>query len=225
MTDRPTLFSAPMVRALLDGRKFQTRRIIKAPKWSTGVLDMELGDDGIYAIASNTGCLAKVPVRFEIGDRLWVKETHALVGDNEDDIHACPDLRRHVYYRADSVQPEALRWRPSLFMRRIVSRLTLIVTDVRIERLQDCSEADALAEGIACENVIIGAHCAGGVHVEETAHRYFYDGCDDEGFKTASDAYFALWGNINGASAADANPWVVAVSFDVIKQNIDEVAA
>lgn len=111
-------------------------------------------------------------------------------------------------------------------MYRWASRITLTVTDVRVERLQDCSEADAIAEGILRENVILGAHCAGGVHSEITGERYFDPSSNDEedGHEYAVGAYAALWNNINGDGAWEANPWVVAVSFEVAEGNIDALS-
>jgi hypothetical protein len=206
MTDRPILFSGPMVRALLDGRKTQTRRLFK------GVEQMPNGTwhifGGIIGVAEkDVPKHAPDYVRIQVGDRLWVKETHARVGDNGDDHMACPDLTRLVYYRADDVQPELSRWRPSIFMRRQDSRLTLIITDVRVERLQDVSEEDAKAEGIKQDSdgwrdyLMPHTQCCG----------------------NPIDSYRTLWDHINGAGAWDSNPWVAAYTFRVIKQNIDQI--
>lgn len=200
MTDRPILFSGPMVRALLDDRKTQTRRIIKPQPVSPYL------ENGDWWDETAPGTATPMVLKAYAGDRLWVKETHARVGDNGDDHMACPDLTRLVYYRADDVQPELSRWRPSIFMRRQDSRLTLLVTDVRVEPLQDISEADAIAEGI-----------------EQSAKfpdRYLTPAGD---YAVPKVAYQRLWENINGAGSWEANPWVAVYTFTVIKQNIDQI--
>lgn len=100
---------------------------------------------------------------------------------------------------------ESYDWRPSIFMPRWASRILLEVTEVRVERLQDISEADAKAEGII-------PHVRGGWHWREH-NPSDLDDWDQFGFKTARDAYGALWESINGPGSWEANPWVWAVSF------------
>ncbi|MDW9984768.1 hypothetical protein GOC13_23050 [Sinorhizobium meliloti] len=200
MADRPILFSGPMIRALLAGRKTQTRRIIKPQPVSPYL------ENGDWWDETAPGTATPMVLKAYAGDRLWVKETHARVGDNGDDHMACPDLTRLVYYRADDVQPGLSRWRPSIFMRRQDSRLTLLVTDVRVERLQDISEADAIAEGID--------------QPAKFPDRYLTPAGD---YAVPKVAYQRLWENINGAGAWEANPWVAAYTFTVIKQNIDQI--
>lgn len=123
MKERPILFSAPMVRAIVAGTKTQTRRIVKP-----GVLE-----DGWPIAYAAERCPYGAP-----GDRLWVRETWAKAGEVGDDIE----------YRADNPDPLGARWRPSIHMPRWASRLLLEVTAVRVERLQDISEDDACAEGV-----------------------------------------------------------------------------
>lgn len=187
MVDRPIIFSGSMVKALLDGRKTMTRRLASSP-------------------------LAKR----KPGDRFYVREKWAH------DAPSLDDLRRSVesdtgigygpYYRADArdFDQQSLKWHPAIYMPRFASRLTLLVNEVRFERLQDISEADALAEGITAETVVVNAHCAGGVHTEETETRYFYEDCPEEGFEHASDAYADLWDRLHGAGSWDENPELVA---------------
>ncbi|RVQ09817.1 hypothetical protein [Sinorhizobium meliloti] len=222
MTDRPILFSAPMVRALLDSRKTQTRRLCKdQPPPGVTIIRKTIrpfGKEPYHAFERRTkfgNFGGEVPVKISRGDRLWVKETHARVGDNGDDHMACPDLTRLVYYRADDVQPELSRWRPSIFMRRQDSRITLIVTDVRVERLQDISEADAIAEGIE-------RHHSGWMPYS-TAF-YEADGVTPANYHVdPRESYRSLWNKINGFGAWEANPWIAAYTFTVIKQNIDQI--
>lgn len=192
MTDRPILFSAPMVRALIKGRKTQTRRVLKPQPKSIS--------DKVDAV-----------FRFAPGDRLWVRETFNQSG------LAWPNLRQgagKLHYRADpdhGWQSYWGGWRPSLFMPRWASRLTLLVTEVRVERLQNCSEADALAEG--------------GKEAEHPIDKGLFN--HDGGnilYPTALQSYAALWDQINGPGAWAKNPWIVAISFTVHQRNIDQTA-
>jgi len=242
MTDRPILFSAPMVRALRDGRKTQTRRMLKLPpapdhlgEWQAstiggpGVYDDQGRETPEFPCVWHTRNGATVVPRFATGDRLWVKETWRIAPDACEgwppDAVPCPgwvDYRAggnaevrapsfsHVldaFGKKSEVDWDCLpdRWRPSLFMTRWASRLTLTVTEVRIERLQACSEEDAVAEGL--EWVAPGKWSV------------------DRALPIIGDdprrVYAELWDHINGEGAWQANPWVVAVSFDVREGNID----
>lgn len=223
MTDRPILFSAPMVRALLAGRKTQTRRPLYTARKikADGTLpksryypDYPAPSGGLAQIYTLSGAS-----NIAVGDRLWVKETWTHTGTGVwalGDVHHARDGK--VVYRASEDIPGA-GWFPSIFMFRKFSRLTLTVTDVRIERLQDISEADARAEGIYCTSLGLGGlysidrpgdKARGGATITRPA-----------GWEKASHAYCHLWERINGAGAWEANPWVVAVSFDVREGNID----
>jgi len=235
--DRPILFSAAMVRALLDGRKGQTRRIVK-PQPShivtmVGADDRPTGEYGLVldaecprVIQQFTRCPYGVP-----GDRLWVRESGKIARDAYDvDPALGKDLWRDVgwVHAADGalVQRETLstalaplsQWigdcaligRPSIHMPRWASRLTLTITDVRVERLQDISEADARAEGITAY--------PDGFHWEPNPEPSF---CRLIG-RTAKLAFLGLWEEINGRESVDANPWVWVLSFDVERRNVDE---
>lgn len=189
-----------MVRVLPPGPKTQTRRALKHhaarldPAWPFAVKP----DDAAL--------LARCPYGVP-GDRLWVRETWGPC-----DGGFC--------YFADEpagskAKPDDGRWHPSIHMPRCASRTLLEVVSVRVERLQDISEADAMAEGIERENVIVDTHCAGGVHTEVSECRYFYSGGAEEGYEDAVSAYAALWDsiNVNGPNSWAANPWVWVVSF------------
>ena len=148
MKERPILFSGPMVRAILDGRKTQTRRPVKMPK---SVNPVALGS--MMQRASELGPLPGSAFG-EPGDRLWVRETFDL------DQPAFPDEsdKSRVLYRADH-DPQHwgyFRWRPSIHMPRWASRIDLEVVSVRVERLQSISEDDARAEGVERTCVMCG---------------------------------------------------------------------
>lgn len=202
MADRPILFSAPMIKALLAGRKTQTRRIAKV-KPGTLLTDLDQWEplpDGTRRAVFRRDQIAEP--RIAVGDRLWVRERFAYKHDIPKD--KARDQRWYgVVYEADG-EPSGFGisdLKPAIFMPRWASRLTLTVTDVRVERLQDISPYDALVEGV----------------------------CSDEQDGDAPDqreinAYAALWDSINGAGAWDTNPWIVAYSFMVHHANIDQMA-
>jgi hypothetical protein len=213
MTDRPIIFSAPMVRALLDGRKTQTRRVLKR----TDLMEWD-GKE-----------MRPIPVGYTPGDRLWVREAwqaHSWASDcvtiryraEERTAGFTQQIEQIKYPGGDKnalkyVAPQGPhRWRPSIHMPRWASRLTLIVTDVRVQRLQNISEADAVAEGIEPDQ--FGAwHC----YQAEPKGPTFW-ACPRESFRT-------LWNSLHGPDAWAANPWVVAISFTVHRRNIDQMEA
>jgi hypothetical protein len=220
MADRPILFSAPMVRALLDDRKTQTRRILKPqPNMLNGGKPLNNGR-GSYSV---DGGWKRIPIA--AGDRLYVRE-HWRVSQKWDGTppRDLPMRSMTIFCEAGgSIANQASgRWEPdndyphyrpewvgkhrqAMHMPRWASRLTLIVTDVRVERLQDISEEDAIAEG--------AFPCANG---------WTYGGPPLAG-STARGAYYCLWNSINGEGSWEANPWVAAYTFRVIRQNIDQV--
>ena len=224
MKERPILFSAPMVRALLNCTKSQTRRVVKGNparvQWNSIVVDSYGGwcDEHGRPVPCPYG---------EPGDRLWVRETHFI---NDFRGAKVPEAERadcEILYRATDEKmianfedDEGLVWKPSIHMPRWASRILLEITDIRVERLQDISESDGIAEGIYSENVIVGANCNGGMHSEEHADRYFFCGCVDEGYESACDAYAALWESINGTGSWAANPWVWVVEFKRIEAKV-----
>jgi hypothetical protein len=221
MKERPVLMRAPMVRALLNGTKTQTRRVAKPVKhhdlgnlYTHGALVLEHEPSHVIERACPYG---------RLGDKLWVRETFYCdsafypdgVGVNcrwrEVDGERVPipvdeqrvEMLESMYYRANG-EPEwegaegPTPWRPSIHMPRWASRITLEITEVRVQRLQDISEEDARAEGV------------------ERFLDTFYSGLEPRGknaHASARGAYGSLWEHINGAGSWDANPWVWAISF------------
>ena len=219
MADRPILFSGAMVRALLAGTKTQTRRVVKpllsAREW---VEEREGGAFWRCADGEPT-CYTGVWETHEYeqqaqircsygrpGDRLWVRESHWWFKDEHDPVigYMPPPLTiDDVSYRADGDDGRKV-WRPSIHMPRWASRITLEVTGVRVERLQDISTFDCWAEGIE------GAP-PHGVHVERVDELVRWsDGVMRDDPK---QAYRLLWESINGAGSWDENPWVWVVEF------------
>lgn len=210
---RPILFSAPMVRALLEGRKTQTRRLVKGlpvrqlehdKRWFSNVLPPSGslpnewswwdGPPHGHSIYHSCKCPYGVP-----GDLLWVRETWA------DDQFFGEKLYRATHAGDDRIGGG---WRSSIHMPRLRSRLTLALTDIRIERLQKINKEDAIAEG--CGPVIpddLKDHpLAKHVGPDPRTH------------------YAALWVRLNGETGPaswGANPWVWVLSFDVHRANVD----
>jgi hypothetical protein len=198
MKERPILFSGPMVRAILEGRKTATRRIVKPqPPVNYDSLWPEFNPHGTvkpivwFWSKSTSGSgseqqdlLGIAPSPYgKIGDRLWVRETWGI------DPYAHHKGHSEIHYRAtsnmDSDYP--IKWKPSIHMPRLISRITLEITDVRVERLQEITEADAIAEGTQCAGVPASISNCG--------------------------AFAKLWQSINGPNSWEQNPWVWALTF------------
>ena len=250
MKERPILFSAPMVRAILAGRKTQTRRIIKPQPVrslphtkSEGNLDIHrpmgwrwqdrfagrqrslfAADEagGVHEVTRD-GCPFGQP-----GDRLWVRETwcdaDCFYQSHENDVPSvigyAADLsaiqfngtkpRKIPKYDIDQWNWDSVKWRPSIFLRRWASRITLGVTDVYVERLGDLTGENARAERInlprcsceVCSRSVMMCPADAGSHVEEFSH---------------------LWDKINGERAPwSASPWVWVVEFRRVEQAAKE---
>ena len=200
MADRPIIFSAPMIQALLDGRKSQTRRLIDAPGLFGWHVD-RVGPTGWQWTAD--GGAPRIPFRprYAVGDRLWVKE--AFRGSKGYDAYP-PREWSHwpVHYEADGAPyprdevGENGKLRSPIHMPLWASRLTLTVTDVRVERLQEISEDDAFEEGVTRLDVPLATYKA---------------------------AFRDLWNHLHGPHAWDRNDWVAAYTFEVARGNIDQI--
>ncbi|WP_370194273.1 MULTISPECIES: hypothetical protein [Aurantimonas] len=217
MTDRPILFSGPMVRAILDGRKTQTRRVLGTSNNPFSLFCNGWSD--AYVLDPGNAEWRQREVRFEIGDRLYVREAWRTLQANDCIApRNLPQDPSKVTFEADPERRNPLwafgRLRPGMHMPRWASRLTLAVTDVRVQRLQAISEADAIAEGIE--------------FVTRTTSGDFYRNFQNAGCPLmAYGAYRSLWDSLNEMRGYgwDANPWVVAVSFTVHRANIDAMPA
>lgn len=211
MKEHPILFSAPMVRAILAGRKTVTRRVLK-PQPRINSAGLLLWDVPRLSLQGDADMIA-MHQKWQRGDRLWVREAHYLTddGDNELVVYAEDEaaVKEHLAEIAAMEERDTRfdlsshrRLRPSIHMPRWASRITLEVTGVKVERLQDISEEDAMAEGLRLHQSFGGAEW------------YTFDGADPRkcGYRAVT-AYQHLWTTINGPGSWDANPWVVAVAF------------
>lgn len=266
MTDHPILFKPEMVRALLDGRKTQTRRILnpQPPEWATFCQQPQMLNalhewvpSGLWAWSepeqNPPQMLRRWPLdkggkhywlqpKYSNSDRLWVKETWQGLTFGDYRPTKCEPCEVR-YLATDScadldADARGYQWRPSIFMPRWASRVALTVTNVRVERLQDISDADAIAEGIQPS--------------EEFTDRYL---TPDGNYAVPRVAFKRLWESINAKPRSvkgddgkvshyvsypwdgeprtetyrgkphhiHPNPWVAAYTFDVIKGNIDRI--
>ena len=219
MKDRPIIFSAPMVRALLDGSKTQTRRLYKIRKHP----DSGCAMTGAELARESRSLIEHVCPYGRPGDRLWVKETWTDVGTSKpDSIRYRADHPACVSAESHNVLPAAkIHWKSSLFMRRTASRILLVIVGVRIERLQAISEADAIAEGITArsgsEHRGVRWHCPPHVRRVGNGNQVKDLRCAGGPVEDPREAYRGVWSAINGAGSWDSNPWVWVVEFQRIK--------
>ena len=247
MNTRPILFSSSMIRAILDGRKSQTRRVVKGSinglhhngwplhelrsyaNWPLSGL-REVDPDAMVAVfdiqcAVDDTRIERVRCPYgTIGDRIWVRETWAVERCCDDESPSQIESHYPVTYLADAPRDQMHaafqgKSRPSIFMPRWASRITMEITGIRVERVQDISEADARAEGMLPNWVGDPAE------FDPDEHGYLpFDadeegnvpGCDPYDSFTARDCFARLWDSINGAKAGasfEANPWVWIVEF------------
>lgn len=247
MTDRPIIFSGPMVRTILSGQKSQTRRIVKPQpiEYAGGIsphhkakhpapyIDAYCGEKKTTSNPRGMGMewcwwteddrqgpfVGTCPYGHP-GDRLWVRETWCLGDSNQNGLkisrYAAEDDQR--YWRVPStedflklsVRARSGAWIPSIHMPRWASRITLEITEIRVQRLQDISEDDAIAEGIP----------------QNSGGCFYPPGMDGSGQaapnpqSTARSAYGLLWDSIHGHGSWDANPWVWCVTSYALNHDI-----
>lgn len=211
-----------MVRALLDGRKTQTRRVVKPAKSQSWLSEDLLNRSPSAEFVPSLG-LFKHPLGGPLtcikppygvpGDRLWVREAHAFPNDHAVIYRA--NWREDAQARGfDNIPADdsGIKWRPSIHMPRTASRISLQITDLRLERLNDCSEADAQAEGVTR----IGTRGSPIAGPNFFSVEWQAAGCQlrwSLNAPTAAGAYAMLWDHINGEGSWAANPWVWVVGF------------
>ncbi|CDL52071.1 Phage-related protein [Klebsiella pneumoniae ISC21] len=194
ITERGMIFNAEMVRAILDGRKTQTRRPIKWKQTRfTEVGEREDGSKWPWSEDAEHACDFWHPCPFgAVGDRIWVRETWADTGASAPDLKLYrANYPEHVPSIYENVpQAKEIRWTPSIHMPRTASRILLEITDVRVERLRSMSQDDARAEGVIAAS----------------------------GPMEAGLAFRELWDSIYGEESWKANPWVWVIKFKRIEE-------
>lgn len=234
MADLPILFSSPMVRAILreidrpGTGKTQTRRVLHMPPMT---FDAVFNDDGVWHIGDAlTGHrYTKLSVPYRIDDRLYVREawrSHRAYDDEPPRRLISPNAKRYMSYVADEPDIHAnptSRYRQAMHMPRWASRITLIVTDVRVQRLQEICEADARAEGV---EPLHEGYFPYGITTFMTT---IVDGREvpAQYCRTAHHSFQLLWNSLNAdrGHGWGANPWVAAYSFRPALGNIDMIGA
>jgi len=228
--ERPILFSGEMVRAIIDGRKTQTRRVVKPqpvghefnpgnvqpafvePQTLKGYLAV-----GVKTMNADRFTYHRSPPYGVPGDHLWVRETIEVLsfGAGTAQIQYRADGSTRII--GDRKLPDRLGSIPSIHVPRQASRITLEVTDVRVERLQDISEGDAIAEGIHTANFTGWGDELGVPSFPEPD--VYCDYSDKYGgwLESAALSFQSLWKSINGEGSWDANPWVWVVEFKEVK--------
>jgi hypothetical protein len=198
--EHPILFSAPMVRALLNGSKTQTRRVVKpTPEW--------IGQSGVLSYRGRVGLPHALSPYGQPGDRLWVRESIFLSKETDRHHYSATGLiGPGVDYEKEPPPAIGLPAKsiPSIHMPRWASRITLEITGVRVERLQDISTTDCRAEGC----VLLGQGPSVTTRDLLWSGREWASGCA---------WYRELWESINGPGSWDANPWVWVIEFKVVK--------
>ncbi len=202
MREKPILFSAPMVRAILDGRKTMARRALKPQPIEVLGSGRRVYADADWKKTWGDGYGDDEDLKHRVGDTLWVRETAWICPPGWTDTPVNPrgPNQQEVAYKADDIKggtSEAardynLKLTPSIFMPRWASRITLEIAEVRVERLQEISEEDAKAEGCGPVENSLNPNEVG----------------------PARSIFEALWTSINGPSSWDANPWVAAYRFE-----------
>lgn len=197
----PILFSGAMIRAILEGRKTQTRRIVKRPSnVSDDAIPEPLLDGNMFWKLPdyNVGNSQKCPYG-EVGDRLWVRETWLQ-----------SPVSNQYWYRADKGEEDFAaiynyRWKPSIHMPRAASRITIEIVGIRLERLQDISEQDAIAEGIS--SIDDGGEILYLANSPSSERQTRYS--------SSVAAFRKLWDSINRdrGYSWDSNPFVWVVEF------------
>lgn len=206
VTSRPILFSTEMVRAILEGRKTQTRRLVKPQPNENGVSYMKnapLDWESIYREqwtpwkweTEEGETMSKNCPYGEIGDFLWVRETYAIAGNTT----------KWYIYKADlSYGHIEEKWKPSIFMPREACRIEVRITDIRVERLQSISEEDARREGVL-----------NNLSVEYNQWLNYEKGIYQ--LPSAVESFKSLWSEINGVKSWDENPFVWVIRFEVAR--------
>jgi len=199
---KPILFSTQMVKAILEGRKTQTRRIIKPQPPETVMNPVHLANDVLspsgYSFISDEFGEIPIKSKYKTEDILWVRETWVWEGETK-----YTDIQQigWFFYKADFNEGEGpTKWKPSIFMPKEAARIFLEVTNVRVEKVQDISEEDAMSEGINLPN-------------------YAEQAIKDVKYPEPSEIFMELWDSINGKKYPwSSNPWVFVYEFKKIEK-------
>lgn len=198
MTDKPILFSTPMAQAILEGRKTQTRRVVKK-----SALDLlEAGFTPNYVASDGNAELCPFG---KVGGKLWVRETW-LYNDSIEEPYAYK-----ADYNAEGMARHKGSWKPSIFMPKEACRLWLEIQEIGVERLQAISEEDARSEGVdSYKSEVVGTRYKDYI---ADASGYGDPAVDYPTVSSPIESFKTLWESINGKDSWALNPWVWVVKF------------
>jgi len=205
---KPILFRTPMVQAILGGRKTITRRVIKQDSTALNWLNAGLSPQFICSEGN------EVIRKYNVGDILWVRETtcyvmldhaHDLLEGAKDRIQFVYKASVHSDWMEYAKEKYGYKWKPAIFMPKEAARIFLGVTDIRIEKLQDISEEDAISEGIEIvkENVPVTPY-------KDYLGKYNY-------YSNPINSFKSLWQSINGEQSWNDNPYVWVIPFERVE--------
>jgi len=194
MEFRPILFSTPMVQAILNGTKFQTRRVIKGIDQLEGAYFQTLVQHATGRItfsSLNVDYAIEVKCPYgQVGDVIWVREKHRALVNCQDNSFASWSYYSDMPKEFHEQFPK--KWTPSIHMPKTACRLFLKIKEIRVERLQDLSRGDAMGEGCPFPNMADG--------------------------QNPKDWFAQLWQSINGEQSWNENPWVWVIEFEKIEK-------
>lgn len=205
----PILFSTPMVQGLIEKRKRQTRRTKGLEKvnenpddWKFDRYALDVNFNQIGVIFSNDNEEIHIPFKANIGDVLWVRETFYKT--------IAEELNGAFFYKATIDKLGwTFKWKPSIFMPKSACRIFLKIKSIRVERLQDISESDSIAEGVKDDDFFEGLF-----NYYDYLRKVLH-------FKNAKDSFMSLWKSINGEASWNQNPYVFAYEFEQIEKPLD----
>jgi hypothetical protein len=184
--EHPILMSTPMIQAILAGRKNQTRRIIMPQPLKEVTNIINIYENIWISKSDNSKAIFRAKYKYQIGMILWVRESFAVISGK-------------IHYKTDLIgvpKWEDVECKPSIFMPKEACRIRLKIKNIRVERIQDISEEDVIAEGIESKN---------GVYFDYLSNNY----C-----RRPIQSYLTLWTKINGKDSWDQNPWVWCIEFE-----------
>ncbi len=231
MKERPIIFSTEMVKAILDNRKTQTRRVIKPqPDYSIlkngvtlephkcpvlGPVHLGHREWGLYGSPykpTDVSCFAYNCPYGKVGDRLWVRETWANLPELSPEktiVYKATDWKGWLEY-----ETETIKWKPSIHMFRRDSRIDLEITDTRVERVQDISRDDCIAEGVPQTYGEFKGLAPEWTSKDKNDASYFYDN------RTSRENFYLLWDSINAKRGYGwkTNPYVWCITFKRVEK-------
>ncbi|OCY53716.1 hypothetical protein [Acinetobacter pittii] len=220
MKERPIILNTTMVKAIIEGRKVQTRRLVKE-KLISEQAEFECGNrpNVIRSEPSLQYYIDKGCPFGQVGDHLWVRETFCIGSIEEEDhyqgwpkplyVHQDGDPKQYPIYKEwclrEGISFDDVHWKPSIHMPRSASRILLEITKIRIEKLNQISNQDAVQEGLL-------KLPASGRYVVSRGDQYFGAASNNP-----CEVFKWLWESIYGSSSWELNPWVWVIEFNVIQ--------